>query len=257
MLTAIRDSDQSKVLARASEKVHAPFACPACQREVTLRKGNIRTHHFAHKPPISCRDAMGETEDHLLTKLSIFDALKLEPNVVAVELEKRFETSIADVYAVISGVPVAIEIQRSILTPAEINARTSNYHRLGIAVIWVGIPNSDLGMSRYSPAAWERWAHAAYFGRVYYWAGGQTLRPVHFGPYMLQVEYQSWRKHGEEHSAGGYEKHSKRWRTPQAGQLVKLSTDFRRTRRDAWAGGSVQVPESTLYVDRLAPWWSK
>jgi competence protein CoiA len=255
MLTALRTSDNEKVLARSSAKPDAPFMCPACHREVVLHQGLIRIHHFAHKARVACRLGAGETEDHLLTKLSLFDALRAAPNVKHVELEKRFGTSVADVFAVIAGVPVAIEIQRSALAVREITARTQQYHRLGIAVLWIGIPNGDLGLSRYSPAAWERWCHAAYFGRVYYWVGGQSLRPIHYGPLALRVEETSWRKHGQVHSGGGYEKRSRRWRKPQAGKPVLLSNGFRRTSRQAWSGGSVHVPECTLFVDGQPSWW--
>ena len=173
----------------------------------------------------------------------------------AVELEKNFGTAVADVFAVISGVPVAIEIQRSALAVSEITARTAEYHRLGIAVLWIGIPNGDLGLSKYSPAAWERWCHAAYFGRVYYWAGGQTLRPVHYAPVPIHVAKNSWRQHGQIHSGGGYDKRSRRWRQPQAGQPVQVSNGFQRTCRSPWAGASVQVPACTLFIDAQPKWW--
>ena len=221
MLTALRTSDSVKVLARSSAKADAPFMCPACNREVVLHKGLIRIHHFAHKARVACRLGAGETEDHLLAKLSLFDALRAAPN---------FGTCVAD---------------------------TEHYHRLGIAVLWIGIPNGDLGLSRCSPAAWERWCHAAYFGRVYYWSRGQTLRPVHYAPFALRVEESSWRKNGQVHSSGGYDRRSRRWRKPQPGQPVLVSNGFRRTPRQAWTGGSVHVPECTLFIDRQPNWWDQ
>ncbi|MDM0020046.1 competence protein CoiA [Variovorax saccharolyticus] len=257
MLTALRTSDNGKVLARSSAKADSPFMCPACNREVVLHKGLIRIHHFAHKARVACRLGAGESEDHLLTKLSLFDALRTEPNAQDVELEKRFGNCVGDVFAIISGVPVAIEIQRSALAVREITDRTEHYHRLGIAVLWIGIPNGDLGLSRYSPAAWERWCHAAYFGRVYCWSGGQTLRPVHYAPFALRVEESSWRKNGQVHSSGGYDRRSRRWRKPQPGQPVLVSNGFRRTPRQAWTGGSVHVPECTLFIDRQPNWWDQ
>ena len=50
MLTALRTSDNEKVLARSSAKPDAPFMCPACRREVVLHKGLIRIPHFATRP---------------------------------------------------------------------------------------------------------------------------------------------------------------------------------------------------------------
>lgn len=255
MLTALRASDSEKVLARSSARADAPFCCPACRREVVLHQGLIRIHHFAHKRLVECRLGTGETEDHLLTKLSILDALRREANVRELELEKRFGSSIADVFALISGMPVAIEIQRSALGLDEIANRTQEYHRLGIAVLWLGIPDGDLGLSKYSPLAWERWCHAAYFGRVYYWAGGQMLRPVHFAPHAIEVGASQWRRHGQVHTSEAYAKRSKLWRVPQPGQPVLSSQGFRKTWRAAWTGGAMRVPECTLYIDTQPVWW--
>lgn len=244
-----------KLAARNAERLDAPFLCAACAAEMTLRKGPIRIHHFAHKAPTSCRAAAGETEDHLLVKLAIHDALREAANVRGVELEKRLPGAIADVFAIISGVPVAIEVQRSVLGIAGVEARTAAYHRLGIAVVWVALPEGRLDFDRYSPAGWERWCHAAYFGRVYYWQQGQLLRPIHFAPFALHVPQQTWRRAGRELSAGGYDRRSKLWVTPMAGRPVLLSADFQRRVREAWAGGKLAIPDCTLFVDRQPNWW--
>jgi competence protein CoiA len=256
MLTALRQSDSVKVIARESERDAAPFQCPTCLREVTLRKGNIKAHHFAHKPPVTCARGKGESVQHLQVKLAIFDALGRESNVTELELERDFGTSVADVYARISGTPVAIEIQRSTLSANEINARTRNYHRLGIYVLWIALPKPTLATSKYSPNAWEKWCHATYFGRVYYWEQGQVLKAVHFDPFVIEVPHSTWYEHGTEQSAGGYDRRSKRWRTPRFGVPVLISTSFGRSRRSAWTWGTVVVPECSIYVDQQPKWWT-
>jgi len=256
VLTAVRQSDSIKVLARVSEKTEAPFACPQCRREVVLHKAQIKIHHFAHKPSVTCAVGAGETEQHLRAKLDVFDALRQESNVTELELERDFGTSVADVYARISGTPVAVEIQRSALSVNDIVARTKNYHRLGVTVLWVGLPNPDLSSERYSPRAWEKWAHAAYFGRVYYWESGQTFRVVHFDPYLIYVPESIGYEDGwSEQIVGGFDRTSKRWRTPRNGVPALLARSFQRTPRKAWSGGTVEVPECTLYIDRQAKWW--
>lgn len=257
MLTALRNRDRKKVVARSSVKGEAPFSCPECMREVVLHKGNIRVHHFAHKPPVTCRLGTGETEAHLKTKLAIFDALSTEQNVQNLELERNFGVSVADVFAQIGGTSVAIEIQRSTLSVADITRRTANYHALGITVLWLALPNESIFSKKYSPSAWEKWVHAAYFGRVYYWLHGQTVQPVHFGPFHIEVEYKTWYESGGEmQSAGGYTRTAKRYKTPQPGQQVQLARDFRSANKEAWAGGTVTVPACRLYVDRQTKWWS-
>jgi competence protein CoiA len=256
MLTAIRQSDSTKVLARQSERAQAPFVCPACQREMILRKGPIKVHHFSHKPPTNCSLGKGETELHHRAKLEMYDALRADPLASEVELEKDLGGSIADVYARISGVRVAIEIQRSVLSVNDIISRTRKYHLLGIAVLWMGLPNPDLSSAKYSPRAWEKWCHGAYYGRVYYWEQGQTLRVVHFDEYTIHVPSSSWYENGSEQSAGGYDRRSKRWRTPRPGASVAIARDFYSNARAAWSGGTVSVPACTLYLDRQKKWWS-
>ncbi len=256
MLTAIRQSDNVKVFARTSEKVDAPFYCPGCRLELVLRKGSIKLHHFAHKPPVTCSFGAGESMEHLRAKLEIFDALCKESNVSDLELEKDFGTSIADVYACISGTPVAIEVQRSTLSVNDIITRTRNYHLLGISVIWIGLPPKSLSSEKYSPRAWEKWLHAAYYGRMYYWCRNQTVRPVHFGNYSIRVEESSWHNEdGDERSAGGYDRNSIRWRTPILGVPSLISQDFKKIKRTAWSGGTVHVPECSLYIDKQDKWW--
>jgi competence protein CoiA len=255
MLAANCQPSGLKILARDAQREQAPFTCPGCAAEVILRKGPIRIHHFAHKAPTSCRLGFGETQDHRLVKLAIHDALSAEANVTVLELEKRLPGSIADIYAVISGVSVAIEVQRSVLGIEGIAARTANYHRLGIAVIWVALPDGELDFERYSPSAWERWCHAAYFGRVYYWMQGQVLRPVHYASVALHVPQQTWRRAGREHSAGGYDRRSKLWVRPMAGMPMTLSAHFQRRVRPAWSGGKLAIPDCTLFIDNQRIWW--
>lgn len=256
MLTAIRQRDKQKILARDAQKAETPFYCPKCLCEVILHKGNIRVHHFNHKPSVTCTWGQGETNQHYSAKLAIYDALLAEPNVSGAELEKDFGISVADVFAVINETPVAIEVQRSNLSVSDIISRTKNYYRLGICVLWVALPTKDLWDNKYSLNAWGKWCHAAYFGRVYYWDSGQYFHVVHFGQRLLHVEYKTWYEPGGyENSAGGYDRISKRYKTPHHGQRVKLSKDFRPINKDAWSGGSVIIPECRLYVDRQQKWW--
>jgi competence protein CoiA len=53
MLTSIRQNDNQKVYVKDVDKNDAPFKCPSCGCESVLRKGLVKAHHFAHKPPIA------------------------------------------------------------------------------------------------------------------------------------------------------------------------------------------------------------
>lgn len=256
MLCGIRASDNQKVFARDSEKLEGPFACPKCKYELVLKKGLIKVHHFAHKPPSSCLYGAGETEAHRSCKETIYLELKKLGFVTDLDVEANLVSVVADIYCKINNVPVAIEIQRSNLSVNEIITRTIKYERLGISVLWLALYNDKLKEERYSPNAWEKWCHAAYFGRVYYWHSGLNIVPVHYSEHKLYVDESSWyNEYGEEQSAGGYYRTSKRYKTPIAGNVLNLSSAFHPSYRPAWSGGTVQIPNCRIYLDKLPNWW--
>src|SRR5438552_834390 len=83
---------------------------------------------------------------------------------------------------------------------------TEPYSRRGIFLRWLAQWDPSLDSGRYSSSVWERWLHAAYLGRIYYWKEGLTVIPYHMAPYSTYVEESSWySSSGDEMSAGGYE----------------------------------------------------
>lgn len=260
MLCGIREIDNQKVLASQSEKQHGPFLCPQCRQQLTLRKGHIKLHHFAHKPPVTCSHGEGETEEHRKCKFGIYTSLSKNPHVTDLELEKSFGSVIADVYCRINDEPVAIEVQRSKLSVNDITQRTKEYAKLGIYVLWVGLYNTRIEKAfvdkKLSPNAWEKWCHAAYFGRVYYWYQDDWLIPVHFAEHKLYVKYSEWYDYsGSLQSAGGFERATKRFRTPIAANMISIAMFFRSKSRSAWQSGTISIPDCRLYGDILPNWW--
>lgn len=256
MLCGFRKQDNKKVFASFSEKSHGPFSCIGCGHELILKKGRIKIHHFSHKPPHKCPHGTGESEEHRKCKISIYNSLHNLPNIKNLDVEVNFGTVIADIYFLINNIPVAIEIQKSTLTVSEITRRTESYQKLGIYVLWVGIYNGKLAESKYSPKAWEKWCHAAYFGRVYYWRHDSIVLPVHFGEYQLYVESSNWYdESGQEQSAGGYYKLSKRYKTPSFGKELNIAHDFNPTKKQPWKGGSIYIPRCSIWSDKAPKWW--
>jgi competence protein CoiA len=256
MLCAIQKTTNTKVTARGVTKSEGPFLCPKCIKELNLRKGQIKIHHFAHKPPVTCNYGHGESEAHRKAKWAVYSALNQRSDVSECELEKNHGEVISDIYVNIRGARIAIELQISTLTIDEIISRTKKYHANGIAVLWLPLFSDDLGKEKYSPKAWEKWLHATYFGRVYYWLADLTVIPVHFDEYKIYIEESSWySEYGEEQNAGGYERTSKRWRTPKPGKQVNIANDFVIRNRKAWSGGKMNVPEARLLIDEQSKWW--
>lgn len=237
MLSAKRKQDGQIVNAYFESKVKGPFICPQCNEEVILKTGRLRVNHFAHVNPISGKFAQGESETHRRCKLEIFLALRNMPGVENVALELPLEEVRPDVSATINGVPVAIEVQISSLSVETITRRTIDYHRRGIDVLWLLQWTSALDGPRYTPKMWEKWIHAAYYGRVYYWTEGLTVVDYHFDPTLKSISKMTWySKTGKKMTAGGYTQKLKRYRTAVRGKRLNLVSDFGPKQRYWWQG---------------------
>lgn len=244
MLTATRQSDGQKVGAWEADKSDKPFICFCCQQVVTLRKGGVRAAHFAHQPPVTCEYGTGESEEHRRCKISIYESLAAHPRVTKCELERNLGTVRPDVSAYINNVPVAIEVQLSNLSLAKIRYRTAEYSARGIYVLWLPLYTPSLQRELYRPRPWERWLHAAYFGRVYYWLEGLKVVPVHFRDYYTSVRGRT----------RDYQKLS-RMKVPLNGEIINLAEDYRPVRREAWSHEYISIPEAKLMIDTQPAWY--
>ncbi len=247
MLTSIRQSDKCKVYAKDIDKSYGPFECSVCRGETVLRKGTVKTHHFAHKPPVLCEYGKGESEAHRNCKQSIFEALKVAPGVTECELEKHFGRVVSDVFFVLGDRKVAIEVQISNLTINRIIERTEAYSDLGIYVLWMSLFDNRLNKVPYAPKLWEKWLHATYFGRVYYWLEELSVIPIHFSEHLLWIE--------ETEYGGGYNRKSKRYRTQEFGSTLNILNDFQFRSRSDWKIGSIYIPHCKLLIDSKDTWW--
>jgi competence protein CoiA len=249
MLSARRKLDGQTVTAYFEEKTNGPFLCLECDAEVVLRTGSVRVSHFAHKNPNACPFATGESDAHRRCKMEIYEALLREPGVTNVALERPLGTNRPDVSACINGVPVAIEVQLSALSMETIIHRTAEYARKGIYVLWLPQWTPYLDGVRYSPRLWEKWIHAAYFGRVYYWIKGLKVACYHFEPYLKHVPRNSWySEDGDKMVVGGYARKSKRHRSPVRGEILNLAKHFVPKEREWWSGGDFVLPTAKLFM---------
>ena len=175
-------SEGNRIIAWDARKEGAAFYCPECEERVTLKKGEIRIHHFAHRPGAVCPNA-GESMRHLAIKQSLFLALREYEGCGRCALERVLPGVRPDLSLRIGGTPVAIEIQLSSVPAAEISRRLLSYTDLGIYCLWItgrddiaGWPESKYAMTR----EWERFLHSLYRRRVYYWKCGATVIPARF-----------------------------------------------------------------------------
>ncbi len=244
MLTATRQRDGQKTAAWEASRDDRPFLCHCCGSLVTLRRGGVRAPHFAHQPPVTCEYGAGESEEHRQCKIAIYERLVEDPRVVKCEMERNLGTVRPDLSAYISGVPVAIEVQLSSLSLARINYRTAEYARKGIYVLWLPLYAPGLDRSLYPPRPWERWLHAAYFGRIYYWLEGLRIVPVHFRDFYTDVRGRT----------RDYRKLLRK-KIPLVGEPIILTEDFRPVLREAWLGKGISIPQARLFFDGQPSWY--
>jgi len=171
------------------------------------------------------------------------------------DLERDLGAVVPDIFLRIGDLRVAIEVQISALTMNRIIARTNEYHRLGVHVLWLPLFDEALNGDKYSPRQWEKWLHATYFGRIYYWLDGLSIAAVHFDEHLLYRAESTWYEDGVQQTAGGYYRTSKRHRTPNRGPCLNLPQDFMAMIRPAWTGGDIAIPDCSLLIDKREPWW--
>lgn len=201
------------------------YHCPGCGQEVVLKQGRRVIHHFAHKPPVSCSWAAGETLLHLRAKEAFYAFFKAKEIPVEIELPLASKRLRADVHVTgKNGKPIVFELQHSSITPDEIEKRSSLYFQQGITLIWLplfrpgklnGEPRKGgIVVKRYTPKPFERWLHGFNFGQIWYF-DPENVRLWHgkFDKSVIDVPVSEWYETGGNLvSVGGYERISKRWK---------------------------------------------
>ena len=256
MLVALHQDVRVDALGAA--KGHQYF-CPNCRAEVTLKQGRIVIHHFAHKPPTNCTWAKGETRAHLMAKVAIRDAFRTNGYQADYEVEvlSGGGDRRADVLITCpAGQRVAIEIQHTPILFDAIERRTKGYMAAHVPVAWIGILSpimkSDavtitggLKIEKYAIRPWEKWAHAFCFKELWYVdPEDQTLWKGVFSDYLIEVQSSSWyNEYGEEQSAGGYSRVSKKWKTlTLSGPLPLGSAKIAVKSRKPWSSKVFSLP---------------
>lgn len=218
MLTAI--NNEKIVIARDAQKPGI-FTCPECGEVVTLRKGSVKVHHFAHRSTTSCGYGKGESELHMDLKMQVYDALNAHREVEYVAMEVAVGDVRPDVLAIIRGQQVAFEIQVSSLSIEDLYRRTAAYAAQDIAMIWILHWPEGTALDRlYHPASWERWLHTCGMATLYFWAGDGWVRPVRLGN----------RQHGLQ-------------RAPRAHRV----DDFEPKRTGGWIKGDFLIPARFIW----------
>lgn len=264
MLTAL-SNDNPHCYAWSTEKKEGPFFCKSCLQEVILKKGRVRIHHFAHKPPVTCQYGHGESAIHYKAKREIFESLKTNINCSYCELEKKVNNVIPDIYTVIKEFHIAIEIQKSKMTVQDMYNRTIEHYKNNLSVLWI-IPSmdelkifNDDGQLVSRVHKWIEWLHALTYGRIYVWSGnGENVMPIHFTGFMRYIPPREfYDSEGECTSVGDYYKRLKDRKSviqsPQ--KYINIANDFQISHRDRFDTKNYTLPSCLIWHDSLKKWW--
>lgn len=116
------------------DRLSGDHYCPACQKEVLLKKGLLVRPHFAHMRRQACDFyPEHEGEEHLTLKAALYDWAS-QTETVEIEAFIPEVNQVADL--LING-RIAIEIQCSRLSFERLCERTHAYQKHGYQVIWL------------------------------------------------------------------------------------------------------------------------
>jgi hypothetical protein len=97
-----------------------------------------------------------------------------------------------------------------------------------------------------------------YFGRVYYYAGGLNLSPIHFDEFQTWVEEKEWYdSYGDIQYGGGYWKTTKTIKVARScpAGIINIVENFRALTRDVLEMENWDLPACKVWVDTLKKWW--
>jgi Competence protein CoiA-like family len=258
MLTAFLNNEI--VIASNVEDKSDDYTCRCCGEKLILKKGNIKIHHFAHQADSMCVGSEGETPEHELTKLAIYNRLMENDFWVQMEYpivdEEKNVNRRADILFHLpdlqsfadgkKGTLIAVEIQHSNISEFTIMQRTRDYNKVGIPVIWV-IPDGDETKANNMAEVFHKMHNGILWVSDPEWKG--FVKPVRLEPlqkWVEPIEYYIPGGRGAMATSGGYYKTLKK-KALDFGPEIYLVTDLV-YRNAKWAGNVItgQLP----YKDR-------
>jgi competence protein CoiA len=265
---AIRVQTNKRVYCDNVNKEDGPFYCPICMSPVIVRKCSEKEDHFAHKPRLSPVLTTKDQSLHTECKNSIckYLAEKYPEGKWAVERkidgnpEKGIKTVVPDISGRINNVPIAIEVQRSTYTLGKIKDKTEQYYKWGVYVLWIIPLREDLGNDDFRPRLFEKYLHAMYYGRAYYWIPTKPnkLLPVHFSFSARYIEPTSFfDEEGEEHNFGDYYLPYKTIKKPNYNGFIDIATDLKKVERPLFKNKKWEekIPACKIMMDMKEVWW--
>ena len=267
---AVSVRTNKKVFCNIVTKTDGPFYCPKCMSPAIVRKCSEKEDHFAHKPKLSPILTSKDQSLHTECKNSICEYLAEKYPDGGWKVERPIESSlkrgtkriVPDISGRINSIPIAIEIQKSTYTLNKIQDKTEQYYKWGIFVLWIIPLREDLGIDDFRPRLFEKYLHAMYYGRAYYWIPTKPnkLLPVHFSFSARYIEPTSFiDENGEEQNFGGEYRLYKTIKKPNYDGFIDIATDLKNVERPLFRNPkwAENIPACKIMMDTKEAWWSK
>ena len=116
------------------------YYCPVCHEPLAVVKDSKhKIDHFRHHPDSTCSYGANETIEHAEKKIGIYQSLQSELGENNVSMEHTLpDGQRPDIYfQATNGQGVALEIQHSRISDAELIDRTASYADKGVASLWM------------------------------------------------------------------------------------------------------------------------
>lgn len=265
---AISEKTGKKVYCAYVTKRDGPFYCSKCNSTAIVRKCSEKEDHFAHKPRLSPVLTKKDQSLHTECKNAICNYLSRQfPDgrwavERTIEAKEKLGTKeiIPDISGIINNIPVVIEVQKTAYTLSKIREKTETYNKLKVYVLWIIPLKEELGDDEFRPRLYEKYLHAMYFGRTYYWVPTKPnwLLPVHYSYSCRYIPPTSfYDEDGEEKSFGGYSLPYKTIKRPNNIGYIDIATELKSVKRHSFINKkwAEEIPECKIMMDTKEKWW--
>ncbi|MDR3241526.1 MAG: hypothetical protein LBT37_05090 [Lactobacillaceae bacterium] len=136
MLIAI--NQENKLIQADDAKRGIPYFCPSCRQAVTVRQGEIKIKHYAHRDLTECDTlAEGESVEHLQGKIQLRDYFEQQGYTVELETYLPQLKQRPDLLVKKAGRDFVIEYQCAPISINRLKERNVGYASMHLPVLWV------------------------------------------------------------------------------------------------------------------------
>ncbi|WP_099222060.1 competence protein CoiA family protein [Listeria costaricensis] len=158
MFTAQDHQGRSYTVTRANvaylKTQQSAYFCQACQEELVIKAGPLKTPHFAHKRSSKCSFASeGESERHLSGKWLLADWFLRQGHEISLE---HYLKTIARQADILIDQKIAIEFQCATIPISQLIDRTHDYMQAGLRVEWILGQPLEMCKGRYHLTAFQK-----------------------------------------------------------------------------------------------------